>query len=84
MKKMDGMLVAVIALIGLMIVAGVAIAILILVFWKEARFQRLERELGAAARSLRGMANLLDNNVAAYDAELSQLWDYVLPRKGPP
>lgn len=79
---MDGTTIAFVGLVGLMIVAGIAIAILILVFWKEARFQRLERELEGAARSLRGMVNLLDNNVAAYDGELSRIWDFILPRKG--
>ena len=85
------MLVAVIGLVGLMVVGGVAIAILIFVFWRETHFKKqdsrlnqLEQELAGAVRNAVGMTNLMGDQLVAYDHELSEVWSYVLPRKGPP
>jgi len=85
---MDGTLFAVVGLVALMIVGCVAIGMMVFVFWRNSHFYRydtrikeLEGELKMATRNSIGMANLMQDQLVAYDHELTQVWDYVLPKK---
>ncbi len=72
-------------------IACTAIAMVVFAFWRSFHFKRqdnrikeLEGELRMAVRNAVGMTNLMGDQLVAYDHELSEVWAYVLPRKGPP